>query len=99
MAYVVDTKFSQSGAPPVNPDGSALAIDDGNNPAIPRYAYFYQVDGGKGSSNYNLINFGPNPAKDYDAYWGMQGDTFTIEGIKISFISTGDYETVRIEKN
>lgn len=99
MAYVVDTKFSYSGPTQVNPDGSSLAIDDGNNPAVQRYAYFYQVDGAKGSSNYNLINFGRNAPKDYDAFWAVQGDTFTIEGIKITFVATGDYETVRIEKN
>ena len=99
MAYIVDTKFNYSGPTQVNPDGSALLIDDGNNPAISRYAYFYQVDGAKGSATYNLINFGPNPPKDYDAFWAVQGDSFTIEGIKITFVSTGDYETVSIEKS
>ena len=72
--------------------------DDGNNPVISRYAYFSQVDGAVGSASYNLVNFGPSAKKDYDSYWAVQGDTFTIEGVKITFVSTGDYETVKIEK-
>ena len=28
----------------------------------------------------------------------VQGDSFTIEGIKIEFLSTGDYETIAISK-
>jgi len=98
MAYIVDTKFSYAGPTQVNADGSALAIDDGNNPVISRYAYFSQVDGAVGSASYNLVNFGPSAKKDYDSYWAVQGDTFTIEGVKITFVSTGDYETVKIEK-
>ena len=34
MAYVVDTNYSYQGPTQVNPDGSALAIDDGNNRQI-----------------------------------------------------------------
>jgi hypothetical protein len=98
MAYIVDTKFTYLGPTQVNPDGSSLSIDDGNNPAIARYAYFYQVDGAVGSARYGLINMGPSSGKDYDAYWAVQGDSFTIEGVKITFVATGDYETVKIEK-
>ena len=99
MTYIVDTQYTYSGPTQVNPDGSALAIDDGNNPQISRYAYFSQVDGGIGSSNYNLVNFGSAATKDYNAYWAVQGDTFTIEGIRIEFVSTGDYESVRLSRS
>lgn len=98
MAYVVDAQHSYTGPTQVNPDGSALEIDDGNNPVVKRYAYFSQVDGGVGSSGYGLVNFGQNAKLDYDSFWAVQGDSFTIQGIRIKFVSTGDYETVEIER-
>ena len=57
-----------------------------------------QVDGLVGSSEYNLVNFGPSARFDYNSFWAVQGDTFTIQGIRIKFVATGDYETIEIEK-
>ena len=96
IAYVVDTKFTAD-RPFVKPDGSVLNDDDGVNRAVPRYAYMYPIDALKASNGYRLINRDA-PAQDYDRYTAVQGDTFTIEGIKITVVGTGDYETVRIEK-
>ena len=94
VAYVVDTSFRGS-APLVNPDGSALREDDGNDPSFPRHAYFRKVDGGVGSHNYTIV---PGKPSSYFSYAAVQGDSFTIEGIKIEFLSTGDYETIAISK-
>jgi hypothetical protein len=98
MAYVVDTKFATPQVFTVNPDGSALQIDDGVNPNIPRYAYFIPVDGKIGSNDYNLAQVRTEGQPPASAFSAVEGDTFTIEGIKIKFLATGDYETVEISK-
>jgi M6 family metalloprotease-like protein len=98
IAYVVDTKFTVD-RPFVKPDGSVLNNDDGVTRAIPRYAYMYPIDSEIASNRYGLRNnSGPMTGQDYDRYIAVQGDTITIEGVKITVVSTGDYETVRIEK-
>jgi hypothetical protein len=98
IAYIVDTKFRMPDVVLVNPDGSGLQIDNGVNPNLPRYAYLLKVDGGIGSNEYSL-----HPADDlktdFGAFVAVQGDSFTIEGIKIKFLATGDYETIEISKN
>ena len=94
VAYVVDTKFTTD-RPFVKPDGSALESDDGVTRAIPRYAYMYPIDGPISSHEYGLVNMGPGT--DYGRYIAVQGDSITIEGVKITVVSTGDYETVRVE--
>ena len=95
LAYIVDTKFIYPAQTIVNSDGSALQIDDGVNPNIPRHAYLQKVLGETGSNDYRLI---PGSEKDYGAYLAVQGDSFSIEGINIEFISTGDFETIKISK-
>jgi hypothetical protein len=95
VAYIVNTNFSAPSTTIVNPDGSSLAVDDGVTSLIPRYAYFQKVDGGVGSHDYSLAT-GRSPS--YFAYAAVQGDSFTIEGIKIEFVSTGDYETIVISR-
>lgn len=96
VAYIVDTTSRTPGPAIVNPDGSSITEDDGVNPLIPRYAYFQKVDGGVGSHDYSIK---PGGSSSYFAYAAVQGDSFTIEGIKIEFISTGDYETIAISKS
>ena len=98
MAYVVDTKFATPNTFTVNPDGTALQIDDGVNPNIPRYAYFIPVDGKIGSNDYNLAQVRTEGQPPASAFSAVEGDTFTIEGIKIKFLATGDYETVEISR-
>jgi hypothetical protein len=94
IAYVVDTKFTTD-RPFVKPDGSVLNDDDGVTRAIPRYSYMYPIDAEVASHEYGLINRGPG--KDYGRYIAVQGDSMTIEGVKITVVSTGDYETIKIE--
>jgi hypothetical protein len=99
LAYTVDTRFSLVGELPVNPDGSALRIDDGVNPFIHRSAYFLQVDGGVGSNDYRIAHSPSRADVDYASFVAVQGDSYTFEGIKITFLKTGDYETLRISRS
>lgn len=96
IAYVVDSKFTVD-RPFVKPDGSVLNDDDGVSRAIPRYTYMYPIDDLTASHEFRLASR-DKPVEDYGRYTAVQGDTITIEGIKISVLSTGDYETVKIEK-
>jgi hypothetical protein len=97
IAYIVDTKFTTPDVILVNPDGGALAEDNGVNPNLPRYAYLLKVDGGIGS-NYYPLHPDSNPYIDYGAYVAIQGDSFTVEGVHIKVLATGDYETIEISK-
>jgi hypothetical protein len=36
--------------------------------------------------------------KDLAEYVAVLGDSFVIEGVKIKFVGTGDYETIEISK-
>jgi len=98
IAYIVDTKFTTPDVILVNPDGGGLAEDNGVNPNLPRYAYLLKVDGGIGS-NYYPLHQDSNPYIDYGAYVAIQGDSFTVEGVHIKVLATGDYETIEISKN
>jgi hypothetical protein len=98
MAYIVDTNFNPQIQPVLtNPDGTAYSSDDGVTTALPRYAYMQPVDGSIGSNDYHLY-FGGNTGIDYSAYMAVQGDSFTIEGVKIKFVTTGDFNTIEISK-
>lgn len=99
MVYIVDTEFNPLDKPILtNPDGTAFSSDDGVTTLLPRYAYIQPVDGGRGSNDYQLY-FGSNKNVDYSAYMGVQGDSFTIEGVKIKLANTGDYESIEISKS
>jgi hypothetical protein len=97
VVYTVDTQFQYPNETIVNADGSALHIDDGVNRSIPRHAYLYPVDGGKGSNNYG-IKLSDTQGVDYSSFLGIKGDTFTVEGVRITFLETGDFETIEISK-
>jgi hypothetical protein len=98
MVYIVDTKFNHLNQPILtNPDGSAFSTDDGVTRLLPRYAYLQQVDGGVGSNDYR-ISQSMLPQVDYTSYFGVQGDSYTIEGVRITLEKTGDFETVNISK-
>jgi hypothetical protein len=86
MAYVVD--LNKTVAPPVRSDGSSLSNDDW------AWAVWQKVDGGASNGFDKTVGEGKNLA-DYVA---VLGDTFTIEGVKIKFVGTGDYETIEISK-
>jgi hypothetical protein len=88
MAYVVD--LDKSVAPPVKSDGDSLRNEDW------AWAVWQKVDGGPSHGFPATLGWWPG--------WNMSdrvavlGDTFTIEGIRIKFVATGDFETIEISK-
>ena len=86
MAYVVD--LDKSIAPPVNSDGSSRSNEDW------AWAVWQKVDGGSSNGFHQTVGSGRNMA-DYVA---VLGDSFTIDGIRIKFVATGDFETIEISK-
>lgn len=87
MAYVVD--LDKAAAPQVNADGTSVSYGD------QAWALFQKVEGG-GSTGFTSIGaaFGEGI---YSAV-AVLGDSFIIDGIKIKFVKTGDYETISISK-
>ena len=87
MAYLID--LDKIYAPPVSADGRG--ISNQNN----AWAVWARVDGGKSTDfPYFPAAFG----EDIYSTVAVLGDTFTIEGVKIKFVATGDYETIEISK-
>jgi hypothetical protein len=86
MAYVVD--LNKTVAPPVNSDGSSIGNDDW------AWAVWQKVDGGAS----NRFDKSVGDRKNLADYVAVLGDTFTIEGIRIKVVGTGDYETIEISK-
>jgi hypothetical protein len=87
MAYVVD--LDKAAAPPNNPDGTALS---NQNHA---WAVWARTVGGK-STQYPFINI--SWGEDIYAATAVLGDMFEVEGVRIKFVGTGDYETIEISK-
>jgi hypothetical protein len=75
-------------APPVKTDGSSLSNDDW------AWGVWQKVNGGTSNGFNKTVGDGKNLA-DYVA---VVGDSFIIEGIKVKFVGTGDYETIEISK-
>ncbi len=86
MAYIVD--LDKAVAPPVNNDGSSQLNDEW------AWAVWQKPVGGR-SNEFNIQYFDWNKVKDYVA---VLGDSFLIEGVRIKFVGTGDYETIEISK-
>jgi len=86
MAYVVD--IDKSVAPPVRADGSSISNDEW------AWGVWQKVSGG--SSNEFRISVGEG--KNLGDYVAVLGDSFVIEGVRIKFVGTGDYETIEISK-
>jgi len=86
MAYVVD--LNKTVAPPVRSDGSSLSNDEW------AWAVWQKVDSGPSNRFEKPVGEG----KNLGDYVAVLGDTFTIEGVKIKFVATGDYETIEISK-
>ena len=86
MAYVVD--LDKQVAAPVNSDGSSKLNDEWS------WGVWQKVSGG--ASNDFRRNVGDN--KDLADYVAVLGDSFVIEGVRIKFVGTGDYETIEISK-
>ena len=86
MAYVVD--LNKTVAPPVRSDGSSLGNDEW------AWAVWQKVDGNRSNEFTTSVGDG----KTLGNYVAVLGDTFTIEGVRIKFVGTGDYETIEISK-
>ena len=86
MAYVVD--LNKTVAPPSRPDGSSIENDDW------AWAVFQKVQGGSSNNFQRMVGDRKN-LRDYVA---VLGDSFVIEGVRIKFVATGDYETIEISR-
>jgi len=86
MAYVVD--LDKAERPPGKSDGSSTENDEW------AWAVWQKVDGGASGSWFLPVGDRKNLA-DYVA---VLGDAFTIEGVRIKVVGTGDYETIEISK-
>jgi hypothetical protein len=85
MAYIVD--LDKNSAPPINSDGTSRGNDEW------AWAVWQKVDGGP-SNDFTLYNAGIKLAE----HVAVLGDSFLIEGVRINFVSTGDYETIEISR-
>ena len=86
MAYIVD--LDKAVRPPGLSDGSSSSNDD------LAWAVWQKVDGGSS----NRFNTSVGDRKYLGDYVAVLGDSFVIEGVRIKFVSTGDYETIEITK-
>ena len=86
MAYIVD--INKSGAPPINSDATSVSNDEW------AWAVWQKVSGE--TSNQFNVNVGDR--KNLADYVAVLGDSFVIEGVRIKFVGTGDYETIEISK-
>jgi hypothetical protein len=86
MAYIVD--LDKNAAPPINSDGTSLGNDDW------AWAVWQKVQGQRS----NQFNVSVGDRKNLADYVAVLGDSFVIEGVRIKFVDTGDYETIEISK-
>ena len=86
MAYIVD--LDKNSAPPINSDATSRTNDEW------AWAVWQKVDGGAS----NRFDKSVGDRKNLADYVAVLGDTFTIEGIRIKVVGTGDYETIEISK-
>lgn len=86
MAYIVD--LDKNVAPPINSDATSVSNDDW------AWGVWQKVQGPR--SNQFNVNVGDR--KNLADYVAVLGDSFVIEGVRIKFVGTGDYETIEISK-
>jgi hypothetical protein len=87
MAYVVD--LDKTAAPPVTADGRSLSNEEY------AWAIWQKVEGGPSTGFGSVIGMRP----DMFNMVAVLGDSFVIDGVRIKFVGTGDYETIEISKS
>ena len=87
MAYEVD--LNKVGAPSVSSDARSLPNDNY------AWAVWQLVEGGK-STNFPRIPVAHNA--DIFSAVAVLGDSFFVDGIRVKFVGTGDFETIEISK-
>ena len=86
MAYIVD--LDKAAAPPINADATSVGNDEW------AWAVWQKVQGQRS----NQFNTNVGDRKLLGDYVAVLGDSFVIEGVRIKFVGTGDYETIEISK-
>lgn len=86
MAYIVD--LNQVTAPPVSPDSRSLSTDEWG------WAVWQKIEGAASDGLKIPVGYG----KNLGDYVALLGDSFLIDGVRIKFVGTGDYETIEISK-
>lgn len=91
VAYLVN--LEDAGAFNFGTDGRATTNDDGNDPKYPKWAYYMPIEG---SRSFPKAFFPEQTLHEYTKYIAGQGDSFVIDGVKIDFVKSSNYETVRV---
>jgi len=86
MAYIVD--LDKNVRPPINSDATSLSNDDW------AWAVWQKVSGDRS----NQFNLNVGEGKNLADYVAVLGDSFVIEGVRIKFVETGDFETIEISR-
>jgi hypothetical protein len=86
---------SNSGSSTQNGTNDTPQTDDGNNTHWSKFAYYLPVDGGASNPQYDWGNYSPGQKVAYK-YTGVVGDSFTSDGVKFTFLKTGDQDTIKI---
>ena len=80
--------LNKTAAPPVSSDGRSLSNEEY------AWAVWLDVQSGKSTDFESTIGIRPDMYNKV----AVLGDSFVIDGVRIKFVGTGDYETTEISK-